>query len=54
MPGDENYVDIPLGITLFAGGFFAVIITCCVMVFKFGKERLKADPHYLEKPSEHE
>ena len=54
MPGDENYVDIPLGTTLLAGGYFAVIITCCVMVFKFGKERLKADPHYLEKPSDHE
>ncbi len=31
-----------------------MIISCCILVYKVAKERLKVDPHYLDKPADHE
>ena len=54
MPDGASADSVSIGSAVFGGLFTAIIITCCIFVFKFSKERLKVDPHYLDKPADHE
>ena len=54
-PNGSNNLELYLwhDIAVFMGSS-SVIIACCILAFLWSKERLKADPNYLSKPSANE
>ena len=54
-PNGSNNLELYLwhDIVVFMGSS-SVIIACCILAFLWSKERLKADPDYLSKPSANE
>ena len=54
IPDGTSANSVSIGSAVFGGLFTTIIITCCILVFLFSKERLKVDPKYLDKPADHE